>query len=169
MIAPRPLSGKRAPAVSTPPLVHARAGYSLVELITVLVLLGVLAAVALPRFVGTDAFSGRAAMDRVVSAIRYAQEQAMSRNRHARIRFSGQSYRVQFRNASGAWETLPVPGTGRDEWTLPGDVRFSSAGAREFDGLGRPEPGDCGPGNTVGLTSGGSIRIECRTGFAREV
>ena len=169
MIAPPPLPGKRlgGPRFLFP--LPGQSGYSLVELITVLVLLGILATVALPRFVGTGAFSGRAAGDRVVSAVRYAQEQAMSRNRHARIRFSGRTYRVQFRNASGSWETLPVPGTGEDEWTLPGDVRFSAAGNREFDGLGKPAPGDCGPGNTLGLTSGENIRIECRTGFAREV
>ncbi len=139
----------------------------MVELITVVVLIGVLAAVALPRFVGQGAFTGAAGTDRVVSAMRFAQQQALSRNRAARLQFDGQEYGVDVREG-GVWEDVPVPGTGEDSWTLPGDVRFSTTGERQFDGLGRPDPGPCGSSGDVGLTSGAVIRIECETGFAHE-
>jgi MSHA pilin protein MshC len=47
------------------------AGYTIVELVTVIVILGVLGAIAGPRFFGTRVFSERGYADEVASAMRY--------------------------------------------------------------------------------------------------
>lgn len=141
-------------------------GFTLVELVTTIVILGVLVAVVAPRFPGFSTFSGKAARDQVVSGLRYAQQQALSRNRSARFVFGGTTYQVQYRDAGGTWHTVPVPGSGGTSWSLPGGVRFSGSGNRAFDSLGVPAGGACGAGSTVDLTSGTSVRIECGTGFA---
>ena len=54
-------------------------GFSLVELVTVLVILGIVAVVALPRFAGQGGFAERAAQDQIIAAARYAQQLAMAR------------------------------------------------------------------------------------------
>jgi len=139
-------------------------GFTLVELVAVIVIVGILAAVVLSRFPGVSPFSSRAARDQVVSGLRYAQQQAMSRNRPARFVFGAGRYRVQFRDSGGAWTDVPVPGSGASRWQLPGGVRFAASGSRRFNGLGQPVA-TCGPGAGVDLTSGATVAIECETGF----
>ena len=155
--------GAAGPGIAAPGI-GAR-GFTLVELVTALVLLGLLAAVLLPRLPGLAGFAGKAARDQVVSGLRYAQQQAMSRNRPARFVFGGDRYRVEYRDSGGVWHRVPVPASGASAWSLPGGVRFAGSGRRQFESIGRAASGACGPGNEVNLTSGAAIAIECQTGF----
>lgn len=54
------------------------AGFTLVELVLVLILVGIMAFVALPRFADVGAFNQRGAFDEVRSAVRYAQKLAVA-------------------------------------------------------------------------------------------
>jgi len=59
-------------------------GFTLVELILVIVLLGILSVVAAPSFT-TTGFEQRAYRDRLVSALRYAQKYAVAQRCGARV------------------------------------------------------------------------------------
>lgn len=55
-------------------------GYTIVELITVMVVLGVLSAIAIPRLMGNE-WNGIAWRQEVLSALRYAQKSAVGHRR----------------------------------------------------------------------------------------
>lgn len=56
-------------------------GYTMVELITVMVVVGILAAIAIPRISDTSDFSASAYRNEVASALRHAQKSAVSHRR----------------------------------------------------------------------------------------
>lgn len=58
-----------------------QAGFTLVELVVVMVLLGILAVVVLPRLASTNAFGDAAFHAEVVAGLRYAQKSAVSHRR----------------------------------------------------------------------------------------
>lgn len=62
-------------------------GFTLVELIMTLIVVGVISAVAIPRFFDTNIFQSRGAADQVKAALRYAQKVAIAQHRpvHAAI------------------------------------------------------------------------------------
>lgn len=55
-----------------------QAGFTLVELIMTMVILGIIAAVAMPRFFDTNVFQERGAADQVKAALRYGQKVAIA-------------------------------------------------------------------------------------------
>ena len=58
---------------------HARtAGFTLVELVTTLIVVGILAAFAIPRFVGRTGFESRGFYDQAQGIVRYAQKIAIA-------------------------------------------------------------------------------------------
>ncbi len=57
-------------------------GFTLVELVTIMILMGILAAVAIPRFAGTSAFETRGFADQTVASLQYARKMAVAAGRN---------------------------------------------------------------------------------------
>ena len=57
------------------------AGYTMVELVVTLVIIGIVAAVAIPRFASKDTFQSRGFYDRATATVRYAQKLAIAQRR----------------------------------------------------------------------------------------
>lgn len=79
-------------------------GFTLIETIMVIVIIGILTAVAVPRFNAFYALKLDGAMKKVRSDIRYVQQLAISRHTDTRIVFSsgGNSYQAHNCNGSGS-------------------------------------------------------------------
>jgi MSHA pilin protein MshC len=62
-------------------------GFTLVELIMTMVIVGILAAVAAPRFFDTNVFQSRGFADQVQASLRYAQKVAIAQRRSVCVAF----------------------------------------------------------------------------------
>jgi MSHA pilin protein MshC len=123
-------------------------GFTIVELVMVVVLIGILAVSVVPKFVDTSAFSlvGGAAM--AAADIRYTQELAMGTHSSKTIVFTTNNtyYTVNSQTVN-----------------LPSRVSISSGATFTFNSLGEPTTG----GGTVTLSAGAetkTITVESYTG-----
>ncbi len=124
-------------------------GFTLTELITVIVIVGILSVAVLPRFAGTDAFQQRGAADQVKSALRFAQKAAVAKHASVSVTVT--------QGATDCATTLAG-------LTLTCTVAVLDSGAvtYTFNALGQLTT----PAAPATLTIGGTtIRIEAETGY----
>ena len=74
---------------------NANAGFTLIELVVVIVLLGIMTAVALPRFFDISDYRVRAAYDEVAAAVRYAQKLAVASGCDVQVQILNNGYALQ--------------------------------------------------------------------------
>ena len=89
-------------------------GFTLIEVVMAIVIIGILAALAIPRFESFYSIKLNGAMKKVISDIRYTQQIAVSHHTDSRIIFNtaGDSYNAQEYNAtSNNWQSIKDPFT----------------------------------------------------------
>lgn len=64
-------------------------GFTLVELITVMVIVGIMAVAVAPRFFEVSTFEDRGSVDQVKSILRFAQKTAIAQHRDISVEISG--------------------------------------------------------------------------------
>jgi MSHA pilin protein MshC len=77
-------------------------GFSLIELLTVVLLIGILGVVALGRFGGENVAAARGFFDDTVSAVRFAQKLAISSGCDVRVITTATSYQLRQSSACAA-------------------------------------------------------------------
>jgi MSHA pilin protein MshC len=161
------LLGRPAGAcVSTIGACSGNRGFSLVELIVVLVVMGVLAVVAMGKFGERAGFEARGYLEQAQALTRYAQKAAIAQRRSVFVMINAGSLAACF--DAGCAEPVKDPGTG-GALSLPAaaGVAFGLApGSFSFDGLGRPNP-DGQYAVSVSVSGGGSsnFTVERETGY----
>ncbi|QGZ42766.1 prepilin-type N-terminal cleavage/methylation domain-containing protein [Pseudoduganella flava] len=165
-------------------------GFTLVELILVLVVTGILAAVMAPRFFDRATFDTTSYSNQVTALIRYGQKQAIAQNRNVFVRLDGASVALCY-DAACTQPVTAAAGKNSDSantlarcgnlstWAcegVPNGLAMTAAAMFYFDPAGRPfYPND---GNTstfvnrlaVQVTGGGQTRVtlvEQETGYTR--
>lgn len=167
-------------------------GFTMVELVAIILIVGILAAIATPRFFNTDVFEARGYYDYVAATLRYAHKTAIAQRRVVYVKLDIGTGQVSlcFTNSfpcSVAADQVPKP-TGEKPYvvTPPSGVTLSlspapTAGTFFFDSLGRPyDSADAVPASenatssfstlTVTVTGGEATRtivVERESGYAR--
>jgi MSHA pilin protein MshC len=146
-------------------------GFTLIELIAIILLIGIMAVFAMPRFFDRNIFDIRASGDQAQSLVRYAQKLAIAQHRNIFVVMNS-GIALCYDAACGTRvlvadkpATAVLPSNVSAIITPPGIAAFY------FDALGRPFNASSSanlPRTTITLAGGGSshqILIEPETGY----
>lgn len=155
------------------PRVVRQRGFTLVELVMVLVVAAVLAVFAAPRLLGLSDFNARGFHDETAALLRYARKSAIAQRRPVCVVFvaAGASLRIDS-DRDTATGTLgceaDLSGPGGDtpaHITARGSVQYATLPATiVFDGLGSPAAGA-----TIQVTGAArALTVEATTGYVHD-
>jgi MSHA pilin protein MshC len=138
-------------------------GFTLVELIMTMVIVGIIAVVAAPRFLGTSVFKSRGFADQVQATLRYAQKAAIAQHRFVCAAFTGTSITLSIGATAACGTPLLSPTGGTYVINAPAGITFAAVPAAfSFNALGQPTNAPQTI-NITGVTNG--ITIEAETGY----
>jgi len=113
---------------------YADAGFTLVELVMVIVILGLLAVVAVPRLSMGDSFRTTAFRDEVVAALRYAHKAAVSHRRLVCVTIDSRQVAIMIAATNPASAcSAPLNGPTGETAAAEADRDMITAGSAEAD------------------------------------
>ena len=130
--------------------IQAQNGFTTIELIMVIIIIGVIAATAVPKFTSMSVVSVGGAAEMIQADIRYAQELAMA---------VYEAKSVTFASGAGSYTTVDL-----ETRELPSRVTIGNNFTVTFNPLGEPTAGG---GGSVTVSAGGetgTIRVTNYTG-----
>ena len=119
-----------------------RRGFTLVELIVVLILVGILAVAVLPKFANQLTFKTRGFADQALVTLQYARKVAVASRRNVCVVVSGgNTLTLTMATLAGSAQTCSasviLPASSTNTLQTPSSVSFSGAFSIIFDGQGR--------------------------------
>lgn len=126
-----------------------------------MVIAGILAAVAVPRFFERTTFDSRGYYDQVISTLRYAQKAAVAEHRFVCVTFAASSITLTYGATSGCGSDLASP-DGQTPYivTAPSGVTLSGGTPFSFDRLGRASAAQ-----SITVSGNMPIVVEAETGY----
>lgn len=132
----------------------AQHGFTLIELVTVITILGLLSVAVIPRFASTSNFETRTAQDQLISAVRQAQQLAMNKavSANVQLQVDSANQRLRITYAEGGTQTIDV--------SIADNVTLTATT------IGFSKSGDANAAATISITPGTrQVRVET-TGYA---
>lgn len=138
-------------------------GFTLVEMIMTMVIVGILAAVVAPRFFDNNVFQSRGFSDQVQATLRYAQKVAIAKHRFVCAAFTGNSIALSFGPTAACGTPLSsLTDAGNYVVNAPAGITFAALPADfSFNALGSPSVAQ-----TINITGAANgVVIEAETGY----
>ncbi len=149
----------------TKPTFNKITGFTLVELIVVILIIGILSVSVAPRFFGVASYENRKVTDELLSALRYSQQMAMNRGGEIQLVLTSNNFTVQL--SDGTPLRSPdglIPYTKNFPNNInptPDTVRFNALG-QPVTAAGTPLAVD----TTLTINATNTITIIANTGYA---
>lgn len=135
-------------------------GFTLVELIVVILIIGILSISIAPRFFTVSSYENRKASDELLAALRYTQQIAMARGGDIQLNLQNDNYTIELTDGT------PLRSPNGSSYPIFFDgVTTSTPNIIVYDGLGNRVPNaqfDISIGDQT-------IRIEQGTGYAHRL
>ncbi|WP_296632050.1 MULTISPECIES: type II secretion system protein [unclassified Thiobacillus] len=116
-------------------------GFTMVELILVIVIAGILAAVAAPRMMGRSGFDTRGYADQLASTVRFAQKLAVAQHADVYVQLTANDATLCYLATMPCPVASQAPGPGSEKpYTVnaPSGVAITPTTTLHFDAGGRP-------------------------------
>ncbi len=139
----------------------------MVELILVMVIAGILAAVAMPRMIGRNSFDTRGFADQLAATVRFAQKLAIAQRTDVFVSLTASDATLCYDAACAT----PAPGPGGEKpytITAPGGVVIAPAMVLDFDAGGRPKNITAQLDIQVNGTGTHHVFVEQETGYVHD-
>lgn len=147
-------------------------GFTLTELVLILVITGILAIAVLPRFINTRTFEARTYYDQAASMIRYGQKVAIAQGRVVFVNVDAAdrticlTYDTADAGCDAATGVLdPGDRARKFSLTAPASVTFSGSVSFAFTALGKPSPDAAVSFAIIGDDMTRTITVERETGY----
>jgi MSHA pilin protein MshC len=147
-----------------------QSGFTMLELVTIMLIVGIMAIVVLPRFDLLRGFDEIGYRDKVKATLEYARKSAVAGRRNVQVAIAGSGLTLTRQTATpegegaASWVSLNLPGTSTNSFAAPGGVTLNPDTATIiFDPLGRPVTLSASSFTVSG--GAGTIVIEAETGY----
>lgn len=142
-------------------------GFTLVEMVMVIVIVGILSIVVLPRLFSSTTFQSRGLTDQVQASLRYAQKVAIAQHRYVCVVFVGNNLSMSIGSTSTCGAPLAsLTGGGNYLASAPSGIAITaSPSAFSFNALGQPSSAA-----TISVTGDmtRTITVEAETGYVHQ-
>ncbi len=143
-----------------------QSGFTLVELVVMIVLASILSAFAMVKLLDRRAIDARGFADQMTAALQFAQKAAVAQRRTMYVSVDTAARRVQVCLDGACTQRLTAPEGGNLDYAASSNVTLTSSTAQfSFDALGRPSFAATQSMTAVGGEATYTITIEADTGY----